>query len=348
MSVADPLTDMLEAWAGAEETRRAIACTIGALAASAADIADLIARGALAGALGEAVGGNAAGDVQKRLDVRAHERLMETLADSPVAVVGSEEGETAIVLDRAAPLAVAMDPLDGSSNIDTNAPVGTIFSILPAAEAANGSADAALLRPGSRQVAAGFFVYGPQTVLAFSVGEGAHFATLDRDLRRFVVTRRGVRLPDGRREYAINASNARFWDAPVRAYVEDCVAGAEGPALADYNMRWVASLVAEAYRILVRGGVFLYPRDARKGYRSGWLRHVYEANPIAWLIEQAGGAATDGSERILDLAPAALHARTPLVFGSREEVDRVARYHAEPPAIIERAPLFAKRGLFRA
>jgi fructose-1,6-bisphosphatase I len=240
---------------------------------------------------------------------------------------------------------VALDPLDGSSNIDTDLPVGTIFSILPM-PAGNGAPGAALLQPGTRQLAAGFVIYGPQTCLVLTLGQGTHILTLERRTSRFVLTHAAVRIPQRRREYAINASNYRHWDAAIRTYVDDCIAGAEGPRGENFNMRWIASLVAEAFRILVRGGIFLYPADRRPGYEHGRLRLVYEAQPIALVIEQAGGAASDGFERILDLTPRQLHQRTPLIFGSSDKVARVERYHAGPPSSSERSPLFVRRGLF--
>jgi fructose-1,6-bisphosphatase I len=208
--------------------------------------------------------------------------------------------------------------------------------------------DAAFLRPGTAQLAAGFVVYGPQTALVLTLRAGTHVFTLDRRTNTFVLTRADVRIPAGRREYAINASNYRHWDEPVRAYVDDCIAGADGPRGTDFNMRWIASLVAEAFRILARGGIFLYPSDARPGYERGWLRLVYEANPLALVVEEAGGAATDGENRILEISPTALHQRVPLVFGCRHKVERVAEYYAgRLPSPGERSPLFGRRGLFR-
>ncbi len=203
------------------------------------------------------------------------------------------------------------------------------------------------MQPGTAQLAAGFIIYGPQTAFALTVGDGTRIFTLDRGTRQFILTRPAVQIPEGRREYAINASNYRHWNAAVREYVDDLVAGESGPRGQNFNMRWIASLVAEAYRVLVRGGIFLYPRDSRPDYRAGRLRLVYEAFPIAFLVEQAGGAATDGERRILDLIPESLHCRTPLIFGSADKVARVTRYHAAPPSIVGESPLFAKRGLFR-
>jgi fructose-1,6-bisphosphatase I len=239
---------------------------------------------------------------------------------------------------------VAIDPLDGSSSIETIAPIGTIFSILPRPD---GDASP-FMQPGSAQLAAGFLLYGSSTTLALTLGEGTQIFTLDRRQGEFVVTYPNAVVPQGCREYAINDSNYRFWDEPVRAYVDDCLAGGDGPMGLDHNTRWLASLVAEAFRILRRGGVYLYPGDARASTRNGRLRLVYEANPIAFLMEQAGGAATNGVERILDLQPATLHGRVPLVFGSRDQVGHVSRYHTERSTIADRSPLFNRRSLLRA
>jgi fructose-1,6-bisphosphatase I len=347
MGESPSLQSYLATWAGDDAERVSVATTVRSIAGTAVTVSDLIARGPLAGALGAVVGGNAGGDAQKELDVRANDLFIEALRDGPVAVFGSEENEAALVLNDDAPLAVAIDPLDGSSNIDTNVSIGTIFSILPLATATNGSAESALLQPGANQLAAGFAIYGPQTALVLTLGHGTQIFTLDRTASTFVRTRADVQIPFGKREYAINASNYRHWDEPVRAYIDDCISGAEGPRGENFNMRWIASLIAEVFRILARGGIFLYPRDHRPGYEKGRLRLVYEANPIALLVEQAGGAATDGERRILDIPPQELHQRVPLVFGSRDKVERVARYHTDPHAIGERSPLFGRRGLFR-
>ncbi len=336
----------LDAWARDDSTRGAVAEVVQAIADSAVTLGEIIAQGPLAGALGAVVGGNVDGDAQKALDVRANDLFLEALRHAPVAVFGSEENEEAIVLKHDAPLAVAIDPLDGSSNIDTNVSIGTIFSILPMKTGE--SAESALLQSGANQLAAGFVIYGPLTALVLTLGQGTQVFTLDRKTGGFVLTRADVEIPAGKAEYAINASNYRHWEEAVRLYIDDCLSGAEGPRGRNFNMRWIASLVAEVFRILSRGGIFLYPRDDRPGYQHGRLRLVYEANPIAFLVEQAGGAATDGEHRVLDIAPQQLHQRVPLVFGARDKVERVARYHTEPHAIGERSPLFGRRGLFRA
>src|SRR4051794_7108392 len=338
--MASTLQDHLEGWAGSEPERVDVAATVGAIAATAARLADEIALGPLGNPASMIVGRNADGDAQQALDLRADAMFLEALRAAPVAACASEEHPEPVVLRDDASLAVAIDPLDGSSNIDTNVSIGTIFSVLPA--------DGGFLRPGSTQLAAGFVVYGPHTALVLTLRQGVQAFVLDRRSGSFVLAQPQVRIPGGGREYAINGSNARHWDPAIRAYVEDCQAGADGPRGQDFNTRWIASLVAEAYRILGRGGVFLCPGDVRPGYLNGRLRLVYEANPLALLVEEAGGAATDGRTRILDLQPKALHQRMPLVFGDREEVERVVDYSSGRTRNSERSPLFGHRGLFRA
>ncbi|MBB4303075.1 fructose-1,6-bisphosphatase I [Rhodobium orientis] len=342
------LEEHLKTWAGADETRRGIAQTIVSIAGNGIAIAELIAAGPLAGTLGASLGENADGDTQKELDVRAHEMIAAGLKETPVAYMGSEEAEEPVAINPdTGTLVVAIDPLDGSSNIDTNVSVGTIFSILPVQPGSDRTPLGDFLQPGTAQLAAGIIVYGPQTSLVLTVGAGTQIYILDRANRRFLLVREKVEIPLDKPEYAINASNYRFWDEPVRAYIDDCIAGEEGPRATNFNMRWIASLVAEVYRILARGGIFLYPRDSRKGYQRGRLRLVYEANPVAFIVEQAGGGATDGTARIMELKPGELHERVPLIFGARPKIERVIRYHTEPHSFVDRAPLFGKRGLFR-
>jgi fructose-1,6-bisphosphatase I len=319
-----------------------------AIAGACAEIADLIALGPIAGGLNRAAGANADGDVQKELDLLTHAIVMAALRAAPVASVLSEEGEHIESLNPAAPLAVAIDPLDGSSNIDTNMSIGTIFSILPSAPP-KGAPEAlgAFGGPGARQLAAGFVVYGPQTALVLTTGAGVDVFTLDRRDQTFRLTRPGVTIVEGTKEYAINASNYRHWELPVRTYIDDCLSGSTGLRGQDFNMRWIGSLVAEAFRILARGGIFLYPADKRPGYRQGRLRLIYEAHPMAFVIEQAAGLASNGRERILDLCASSLHQRTPLIFGAKSKVERVQRMHLSPQTGAEHSPLFARRGLFR-
>jgi fructose-1,6-bisphosphatase I len=332
----------LSGWAGDDDGRLGVARTIAAMCEAGRTIADIVGRGALEGEMGAAIGSNAGGDTQKALDLRTHDICVEALKGAPVARVGSEEADEVAVLDEGAPLAVAMDPLDGSSNIETNVSIGTLFGVLP-----NTGADA-FLQPGSKQLAAGFIVYGPATALVLTVGAGTQIFMLDRSSGAFLRTHADVQIAETTKEYAINASNQRHWDEAMGAYVADCLSGKTGSREKDFNMRWVGSLVADVFRILIRGGVYLYPGDARDGYGSGRLRLVYECNPIAMVCEQAGGAATDGRTRILDLVPSKLHVRAPLIAGSAEEVERIGRYYAAPSRQSSSAPLFAKRGLFLA
>lgn len=307
-----------------------------------ATLARMIARGALDRDLGGAVGTNADGDGQKALDVIADDAFMAALRGTGIRHYASEEQAEAITLDPDGTLALAIDPLDGSSNIDVNVSIGSIFSIFPA----NATPEGSFLRPCTEQIAAGYIIYGPQCGLVVTWGDGVRQFTLDPDTQVFQLVKDRVQVPEESTEFSINASNYRHWPRPVRAYIDDCVAGAEGPRGRNFNMRWVASLVAETHRIMTRGGIFLYPTDDRKGYERGRLRLLYECAPIAFLMAQAGGAATDGADPILGQTPPALHARTPFVFGSAPKVARVAAYHDLPDH--ETAALFGNRGLFRS
>jgi fructose-1,6-bisphosphatase I len=340
------LDEYLEAWAGTGDLHRAAASTVTVLAASCGDIAALIAAGSFVGDFATRPRNGVGGDFQTELDLRAQDVLVKALERAPVASVVSEEMESPLPLSPGAPINVALDPLDGSSNIETNVSVGTIFSLLPAPAGSGGSEPAAFLRAGREQLAAGYVIYGPQTVLALTLGAGSDLFTLDRARGQFVRTHANVRVPPQAREFAINASNYRHWDTPIQTWFNDCLAGPDGPRAENFNMRWIASIVAEAHRILVRGGVYLYPSDARQGYRNGRLRLIYEANPIAFLMEQADGQCSTGRERILDRVPRLLHERVPLVFGAREEVDWIERYHLGSAPKGETSPLFGQRGLF--
>ena len=253
----------------------------------------------------------------------------------------AQEVADPVAFEGGGDLAVAIAPLYGSINVESNVAFGTIFGFFPA----EATADASFLRPGRDLLAAGYVLYGPQTSLVVSFGDDVLRYVMDRATGTFRLLEAGLRIPDQCFEYAINASNYRHWPRPIRAFVDDCVAGHLGPTNKNFNMRWIASLVAETHRILQRGGVFLYPADDRAGYERGRLRLVYECAPIAFLVEQAGGKATDGCDRILDQIPASLHARTPFIFGSGDKVDRVAAYFDLPEA--ETSALFGKRGLFR-
>lgn len=311
------------------------------IAGAAARLSEIIARGGLDGALDHATGENADGDQQKALDVIADDMFRDALAGSAVRHLASEEQQDGLTLDASGTFALAIDPLDGSSNIGSNVSIGTIFGIYPAGE----TVAASFLRPGGDLVAAGYAIYGPQCCLILAVRGRIEKYVLDPRTRQFVCVAEGIRIPASSTEYAINASNYRFWETPIRAYVDDLIAGSEGPRAQNFNMRWIASLVAETHRIMGRGGIFLYPRDRRSGYENGRLRYLYEGAPIAFVMEQAGAAASDGCNAILSLVPKSLHARTPLVFGSAEKVARVAAYHDLPEE--ETSALFGRRGLFR-
>ncbi|WP_457647979.1 class 1 fructose-bisphosphatase [Profundibacter sp.] len=310
-------------------------CTVGA------DLAKTIARGPLGQTLGGAVGENSDGDQQKALDVMADEAFAEALKSLGVRWYASEEQEEVVELAPNGRYALAIDPLDGSSNIDVNVSIGTIFSIFEAKEGANES----FLRPANEQIAAGYIIFGPQTGLMVTFGNGTLFYVLSPDSGKYELANDHVVIPKQSTEYAINASNYRHWSKPVRAYIDDCIAGADGIHGKNFNMRWVASLVAETHRILTRGGIFLYPTDSREGYGAGRLRMVYECAPMAFLVEQADGHATNEHDRILDQTATELHARTPFVFGTPVKVDRLASYHDLPEK--EVSALFGQRGLFR-
>lgn len=323
----------------------AVAETIGLLAATGIALAATIANGPLGAQFAEKDGDtNADGDAQRGLDLLADDRFLAALSHSPVGLYASEELNQPVLIDASRPLALAIDPLDGSSNIDTNVSIGTIFSIRPF----SGDRSEPFLCDGREQLAAGFLIYGPQLALVLTLGSGTAIFIYSAATGEFLLSNPKCEIPVRTPEFAINASNYRHWNDPVRLYFDDCLKGGHGPREAEFNMRWIASLVAETYRILVRGGAFLYPGDRRRGYAKGRLRLVYEAHPIAMLIEQAGGLATDTVEPILDIAATDLHQRVPLVFGSAAEVRRIGRYHTKPSDMPDRAPLFAKRTLFQA
>ncbi|MGC2813652.1 MAG: class 1 fructose-bisphosphatase [Bradyrhizobium sp.] len=323
----------------------AVGKVIEAIATAAIDLAALIADGPLAGIVGRVDGVNADGDQQKDIDVVADDIMRRALKGAPVAAVLSEEAALPETLDPEAPLCVALDPLDGSANLENNISVGTIFSIRPRGN----DILSTFFEPGTAQCAAGFIVYGPQTTLALAHNKTVDLFILDRRQGQFLLIKRDVRIAPDTPEFAINASNHRHWHGPVRAYIDECLAGSKGDGGSDFNMRWTGSLVAEALRILGRGGVFLYPADARPGYREGRLRLLYEAHPMALLMEWAGGAATTGRRRILELGAKTPHQRVPLIMGSLRGVRDVAAIHEgiEPMFDNSDAPLFARRGLFR-
>lgn len=323
----ESLDAYLDAWSSAEHHARPLADVIRAIAGACKQIAWLISDGPLGADLGAAIGGNVQGEVQKELDRKANELVIAACRRVLVYAVASEELDEPLVCRSDGHLLVAIDPLDGSSNIEVNLSIGTIFSILPRPDDA-ASPEAMFLQPGRNQLAAGYVLYGPQTTLVLTRGDGASVFTLDRRVGDFVMTQEGIAIPVDTAEFAINASNHRHWPAGICRYVDDCMAGQEGSRGRNTNMRWVASLVAECQRILMRGGVFLYPADSRAGYENGRLRVLYEAFPIGWIVEQCGGAATTGTQPILDLVPSSLHQRTGFVFGSSSEVGLISRHLA--------------------
>jgi fructose-1,6-bisphosphatase I len=295
------------------------------------EISRLVRRGGLAGALGAAAGENVQGEVQKALDVLANDILLKAATACPrIAACASEELDHAIVMNAEGDHLLLFDPLDGSSNIDVNAPIGTILSVLPRrADGALG--DDAFLQSGRLQLAAAYAVYGPQTLFVVTLGEGVAAFTLDPESDTFLMTTNALKIPEAAQEFAINMANMRHWRSGVRTYIEECLAGALGPRGKNFNMRWLAAMVGDMHRVLTRGGVFLYPWDDREPSRPGKLRLMYEANPFAMLVEAAGGRAIDEVGDILDVAPTALHQRTSVVMGAREEVERVLSLRAEAP-----------------
>ena len=296
-------------------------------------ISHAVGKGALGEVLGSAGSENVQGEVQKKLDVLSNEMLLEANEwGGHLAAMASEEMEGIHPIPHRYPKGeylLLFDPLDGSSNIDVNVSIGTIFSVLKAPEGMKDPSEKDFLQPGSKQVAAGYAVYGPQTVLVLTTGKGVNCFTLDREMGSWVLTQCAMQIPADTKEYAINASNARHWHSPVKRYIDELQAGETGPRGKNFNMRWIASMVADVHRILNRGGVFMYPADAREPDKPGKLRLMYEANPMAFIVEQAGGAATNGKQRILDLQPQKLHERVAVFLGSKNEVERVTGYHGE-------------------
>ena len=295
-----------------------------------------VGKGALGGVLGEAGTGNVQGEAQKKLDVISNEILLEANAwGGHLAACASEEMADPYPIPDAYPKGnylLLFDPLDGSSNIDVNISVGTIFSVLRCPEGVAQPSEKDFLQPGTQQVAAGYCVYGPSTLLVLTTGHGVNVFTLDREQGSFRLTRANATIPEDTSEFAVNASNQRFWEAPMQRYVGDLLAGKEGPRGKDFNMRWIASMVADVHRILTRGGIFSYPLDSKCAPKGGKLRLMYEANPMSFLVEQAGGAATTGRQRILEVQPEKLHQRVPVFLGSKNEVERATACHLEADA----------------
>ncbi|WP_313274826.1 class 1 fructose-bisphosphatase [Stenotrophomonas sp.] len=306
---------------------------VAVVARACTSISIAVSKGALGGVLGDAGTGNVQGEAQKKLDVISNEILLEANAwGGHLAACASEEMDHSQPVPSEYPMGdflLLFDPLDGSSNIDVNVSVGTIFSVLRSPKGVDKPGDEHFLQPGTQQVAAGYCIYGPSTMLVLTVGHGTHAFTLDRETGEFVLTQRGMQVPTDTKEFAINMSNQRHWEAPMQGYVADLLAGKDGVRGKDFNMRWIASMVADVHRILTRGGIFIYPWDKKDPSKAGKLRLLYEANPMSLLVEQAGGAATNGRERILDIAPTQLHQRVPVFLGSKNEVAEATRYHRE-------------------
>ena len=322
------------------------------IAACVKAIAAMTAKGELGGVLGSLDSTNVQGETQKKLDVMSNTAFVNTFAmGGLVAGIASEEMDDPQEIDPqdgSGRFLAIFDPLDGSSNIDVNVSVGSIFSVLRAPQARAASTQD-YLRPGRHQLAAGYAIYGPATMLVLTVGKGTHGFTLDREVGNFILTHPHMEVPADTSEFAINASNERFWEPPVQRYVAECKAGSNAVRGRDFNMRWIASMVAEVHRILMRGGVFMYPRDMKDPTRPGRLRLMYEANPMSFVIEQAGGLGSTGRTRILDLQPEQIHQRVPVILGSRNEVERIERYHQEHDSGTDQeytSPLFHERSLF--
>lgn len=323
------------------------------VAAAVKTISAMVAKGALGGHHGALDSTNVQGEVQKKLDVLTNEAILHHCEwGGQLAGMASEEMDDPYRIPDDYPRGrylLVFDPLDGSSNSDVNVSVGTIFSIYSRPSA--GDAELAdYLRPGTEQLAAGYAIYGPSTMMVLTLGNGTHGFTLDRESGNFILTHADIRVPEDTREFAINTSNERFWEPPVQRYVSECKAGKTGVRGEDFNMRWIASMVAEVHRILMRGGIFMYPKDSKDPSKPGRLRLLYEANPMAMLIEQAGGAASTGRGRIVEVQPDALHQRVPVILGSKNEVERVERYHRDYDDGSDRpfvSPLFAERSLYR-
>ncbi|NMM26215.1 MAG: class 1 fructose-bisphosphatase [Glaciimonas sp.] len=318
-------------------------------------IARTTAFGALGGVLGNAGGAggtiNVQGETQKNLDIMSNDAFLHvTEWGGQLAGMVSEEMEDPYQIPHPFPKGkylLVFDPLDGSSNIDVNVSVGSIFSILRAPDGVQSASEKDFLQPGAQQLAAGYAIYGPATMLVLTVGNGVNGFTLDPNLGEFILTHPSLQIPPDTNEFAINASNSRFWEEPIKRYVDECMAGKTGMRGKDFNMRWIASMVAEAHRILMRGGVFMYPRDYKDPDKPGRLRLLYEANPIGFIMEQAGGKASTGRQSIMAVQPTSLHQRIGLIFGSRNEVERIESYHNAPQKHDLPNPLFNERSLFR-
>ena len=322
------------------------------IAAAVKAISAMTAKGELGGVLGSLDSTNVQGETQKKLDVMSNQAFINTFSmGGLVAGLASEENDDPVEIDSrdgGGRFLAVFDPLDGSSNIDVNVSVGSIFSVLRAPED-RAPAITDYLRPGKHQLAAGYAIYGPSTMFVLTVGKGTHGFTLDREVGNFILTHPHLQIPEDTSEFAINASNERFWEPPVQRYVAECKNGSTDVRQRDFNMRWIASMVADIHRILMRGGVFMYPRDTKDPSKEGRLRLMYEANPMSFVVEQAGGIGSTGRMRILDIEPEQIHQRVPVIIGSRNEVERLERYHRDYDSGTDEkysSPLFQERSLF--
>ena len=322
------------------------------IAAAVKAISAMTAKGELGGVLGSLGSINVQGEAQKKLDLMSNQAFINTFSmGGLVAGLASEENDDPVEIDPrdgSGRFLAVFDPLDGSSNIDVNVSVGSIFSVLRAPEG-RAPVITDFLRPGNHQLAAGYAIYGPSTMFVLTVGKGTHGFTLDREVGNFILTHPHLQIPEDTSEFAINASNERFWEPPVQRYVIECKNGSTDVRQRDFNMRWIASMVADIHRILMRGGVFMYPRDTKDPSKEGRLRLMYEANPMSFVVEQAGGIGSTGRKRILDIEPEQIHQRVPVIIGSRNEVERLERYHRDYDSGIDEkysSPLFQERSLF--
>jgi len=329
----------LAEWAGTDASRAAVAGTVLAIAQGCASISGFISSGSVWR------NGARAPEAAKALDDHASELMLDALRMAPVGLLVTAGTETPLALKPDGLLMVAMQSIDAALNIDKNVSLGTVFSVLPLPEPA--PAGQPRLPSGLDQLAAGYVMYGACTTLVLTLGSGTHIYVLDPVTGNFHLSRASVMIPEATRTFAVNASNFRRWDDHVRAYIDDCLSGQEGPHGDNYNMRWSGSLVIECHRIMARGGVFLYPADRRPDYRHGKYHLLYECNPVAFLVEQAGGGATTGHQRLLEQVPGEIHQKSPIIFGSLKEVRLIERYHTGPHPLSERSQLFGKRGLFR-
>jgi fructose-1,6-bisphosphatase I len=323
---------LIEQQRGSAQLPSQLRLLIEVVARACKTIAISVNKGALGEVLGSAGSENVQGEVQKKLDIIANDVLIEANEwGGHLAGMASEEMDDMVAVPNRYPQGeylLLFDPLDGSSNIDVNVSIGTIFSVLKHQDG-QAVSNSSFLQPGDEQVCAGYCVYGPQSTLVLTVGQGVVMFTLDREQGAWVLTQDNVRIPEDTKEFSINMSNMRHWAPPVKRYIDECLAGKEGPRGKDFNMRWIASMVADVHRILTRGGIFMYPWDKREPGKPGKLRLMYEANPMSFLVEQAGGAATNGQQRIMSIQPDQLHQRVSVVLGSKNEVDKVTSYHLE-------------------